>query len=330
MQAFRRMLFLAKGLREFTRGGYERSARKFAAGDTDVDLRGRRVLVTGANSGLGLTTSMELARRGATVFMLCRNEARGAEAVEQVRQASGNADVHLRIVDLSSMQSVRAFASAWAREADARVDVLVNNAGMLPTRKETTSEGFDVSFATNTLNTWLLTVLLLPHIRASPARPARVITVSSGGMYQEDLRTHDLNLTELFRTDAAYDGTRAYSISKRHQVALTEEFARRHAPSDVVFVSMHPGWAATPGVRTSLPGFEERMGDRIRSPEQGADTIVWLCCVPADRITSGEFYLDRHVANKHMLGARTSYKTRDVATLWRELESIAGLQSDAS
>jgi NAD(P)-dependent dehydrogenase (short-subunit alcohol dehydrogenase family) len=278
-------------LRSFDRSGYLRHARRFAPSDLDVDLGGRVALVTGANSGLGFETSLALAQRGATVWMLCRDPGRGAAAQAEIRRRSRSKRVHLAQLDVADLDAVRAFAASLDLP---RVDVLVHNAGVLPDRRIETRDGHEVTLATHVLGPWLLTATLRPRLLASP--DARVVIVSSGGMY-----TRRLSLVDCEWRQRPYDGVTAYAMTKRMQVVMAGLLAAE-LPADRVTVSaMHPGWADTPAVRSSLPRFHALMAGRLRSPAEGADTVVWLAASEAARGHSGRFWFDRAPRSEHLL-----------------------------
>jgi NAD(P)-dependent dehydrogenase (short-subunit alcohol dehydrogenase family) len=275
----------------FDRSGFERHARNFAARDLAVDLTGRVCVVTGANSGIGFQASLALAGCGATVWMACRNQARGRRAVAAVRRATGSTAVHLAIVDVADLESVRRFADGFSAGV---LDVLVHNAGVLPDRRTTTPQGHEVTLATHVLGPWLLTRALLPRLRAS--RDARVVFVSSGGMYSQRLTLDDHQWQR-----RPYDGVAAYAQTKRMQVVLAELLASELRGTHVTVSAMHPGWADTPAVRSSLPSFWQLMRDRLRNPAQGADTVIWLAVSPAARGRSGLFWFDRQPRPTHLL-----------------------------
>ena len=160
--------------------------------------------------------------------------------------------------------------------------------------KKLTSENFETIFATNLLGGFELTQILLPALAAggSDDDPARVINVSSGGMYAKKLKVEDME-----NDPATFDGVDLYANTKRGQVFLTELWAAKYSGVvPVQFFSMHPGWAITPGVETSLPGFFSKMQGMMRTAEQGADTINWLAVADKTKLKSGEFYFDRLVA----------------------------------
>ena len=284
--------------------------------DLAVDLKGRTSLVTGANQGLGYSTAMELAKRGATVHMVCRNAERGQKARDDIVAATGNASVVLHVADLSSVAAVKKVAAA-VNATGKPLHILVNNAGCLINPRTETFEGLEINFATNTVATFLLTEELLPLLRSST--PSRVITVSSGGQYTEELVTEDMQWS-----GGGFEGARQYARDKRRQTALTQWWAADAANAGVTFASMHPGWADTDAVRTSLPDFYNALKSRLRSPEQGADTIVWLCCAPAEKLQTGSFYFDRKATSVHLGMAGTQYemaKVDELAKLLREVVS---------
>jgi NAD(P)-dependent dehydrogenase (short-subunit alcohol dehydrogenase family) len=278
-------------LYSFDRHGFIRHSRSFAPGDLDADLTGRVCLVTGANSGIGFETSLALASRGATVWMVCRDRRRGEQAVERVRATTGSADVHLAILDISDLGAVRRFV----RDLRApKVDVLVHNAGVLPDRRAESADGHEITLATHVLGPWTLTQALVPKLRAS--LDARVVFVSSGGMY-----TQRLSLDDCEWRKRPYDGVAAYAQTKRMQVVLAELLAEELPVARVTVSSMHPGWADTPAVRTSLPRFWRAMQRRLRTPAEGADTVIWLAASPAARGRTGLFWFDRRPRSTHLL-----------------------------
>lgn len=275
----------------FDASGFERHALGFAPTDLDVDLRGQTCLVTGANSGIGRATACALAERGAVVRLLCRNPERGAEAEATLREETGHDAIHFDRLDVSDLDAIRAYAD----RAPARIDMLVHNAGVLPQERSVTAAGHETTFATHVLGPLLLTRLL--ETRLERASAARVIWVSSGGMYTRRLSLDDVDWS---RRD--YDGVVAYAQTKRMQVVLSELLneqwsakgskARSHA--------MHPGWADTPAVATSLPGFHAKMEEKLRSPAQGADTVVWLAARGGE-LEGGKFWFDRAARSPYLL-----------------------------
>jgi NAD(P)-dependent dehydrogenase (short-subunit alcohol dehydrogenase family) len=248
-------------------------------------MAGRTVVLTGATSGLGLSAANSLAGLGARLILVGRNGNKLDDVRREVVEASGNEDIKLELADLGLMSEVRDLAQRLLASEPA-IHVLINNAAILPGRRELTSEGIEQTFATDLLSPFLLTELLLPGLRESA--PARVINVVSGGMYLSGLEADDLEFER-----GKFDGSRAYARAKRALMVLTEQWAEQLAGSGVTVNAMHPGWADTPGVEDSLPGFHRLMKPLLRSPEQGADTIVWLASDPAAAEYSGCLFLDR-------------------------------------
>ena len=253
-------------------------------------LRGRVAVVTGASSGLGKAAATSLARLGAVVHVVVRDLEKGGRAVDEIRAEVPGAELVLHRCDVSELASVRAFAAALRGSVE-RVDVLVHNAGTMPPERAETSDGHELAFATHVLGPVLLTELLRPVLGAG----ARVVLVSSGGMYGQRIASEDPEFTE-----GEYGGAAAYARTKRMQVALTPLMQERWASEGVAVHSMHPGWADTPGVVESLPTFHRVMGPLLRDADSGADTIVWLAATePAPG--GGQFWHDRSPRPEHYL-----------------------------
>ncbi|MEP7047143.1 MAG: SDR family NAD(P)-dependent oxidoreductase [Ilumatobacteraceae bacterium] len=278
----------------FTRLGYD--VRSRLAHWTDLssyDLTGRVALITGATSGIGLVAAERLAGCGATVVLLGRDRAKTERVRDQLVASSGNEHLDLVIADMADLDAVRT-AAADVRRRHARLDVLVHNAGALTASRQVAPSGIELTVAGQVVGPFLLTALLLDRLRQSA--PGRVITMSSGGMYTADLEVDDLQMGD------GYKGSHQYARAKRAQVTLNEMWAQRVPATEVVFQAMHPGWADTPGVRDALPTFRKLVGPLLRSPEQGADTLVWLAADDGEPIaTSGGFWLDRRMRPIHKL-----------------------------
>jgi dehydrogenase/reductase SDR family protein 12 len=299
----------------FSRVGYD--VRKRLAGwaaDDGRDLTGKNVLVTGATSGIGLATATRCAQLGARVRFLARDRARAERAKALIEQAGGR-DVDYDLADMSDFASLRGFASRLSASSP-RLDVVVHNAGALSRTFSRAPDGSELTLASHVLGPFLLTGLLLPALRAGA--PARVITVSSGGMY-----TERLDVAELELRPHDYDGRVAYARAKRAQVALTHEWARRVPSDEVVFHAMHPGWADTPGIASGLPGFHRVMRPLLRTPEQGADTVVWLASADEALRSTAGFWLDRRPRSEHRVPWT---RGGDGAALWALCEQRTGWQ----
>jgi dehydrogenase/reductase SDR family member 12 len=278
-------------------------------------LDGKVVLITGASSGLGLAAAEGFARLGTTVRLLARDERRGEFARTQIAERTGNEDVHLDLCDLSDLASVRQYAQRL-RDRTSRLDVVVNNAGALPAERTLSSDGIELTFATNVLGPFLLTNLLVPLLAVSD--PGRIVNVSSGGMYAQRVHLDDLQMA-----NERFDGATAYARSKRAEVMLTEEWAQRLAPSTVVAHAMHPGWVDTPGLKSSLPRFYRAMKPLLRKPAEGADTIVWLGAAAEPAASSGGFWHDRRRRPTHLV-PQTKQTRCEREELWAECERLSG------
>jgi len=292
MSLFRNTIWFVKGMREYTASGFNNAARSFNQADLEVDCNGKAYLITGANSGLGKQTALEIAKRGGIVHMVCRNPQFGEEARKELAEMSGNNNISLHILDMSLPRDVIKFVKKFEGEND-KLDVLINNAGCMVNKREITEDQVEANFATNTLGTYLITTGMMSMLRKS--QEPRVITVSSGGMLVQKLDVKDLQSSQM----SPFDGTMVYAQNKRQQVVMTEQWAKEY--EDVHFSVMHPGWADTPAVRNSMPDFYNKMKDKLRTVEQGADTVVWLA-VAKQPITmpSGRFWQDRTQVATHL------------------------------
>lgn len=300
----------------YTKAGF---AVRHRAWDEDLpQLVGRTVVITGATSGIGRAAAQRFAALGARVVLVARSAARGDLAVAEIRAATGNESVDVVIGDLASLDSIREAADTIVAQ-EAAIDLLVNNAGVLPPTRELSVDGHELTFATNVLGMVALTEGLLPRLVASA--PARIVNVSSGGMYTAKLDVDDLQ-TE-YRD---YDGAAVYAQTKRAQVVLTELWAERLRGAGVVVHSMHPGWVATPGVESSLPRFNRVMGPLLRDPDQGADTIVWLGAADDALRSTGRFWHDRRVRPTHRVPL-TREAEADRERLWHRVHELAGVEA---
>ena len=278
---------------------------------TEPDVAGRTVAITGPTSGLGLAAVERLAEGGANLILLARNEPK-LDALADRLGAIGTGSIETILVDLADRSAVREAGDRLGSIPS--IDALVNNGGALTAERTETVDGLELTFATHVLAPVYLTQRAVPALERG--NEPRVITVSSGGMYGNPISLRDL------QTEKNYSGTLAYSRAKRAQVDLTGEWAIRLAPKGISVHAMHPGWAATPGVSDSLPGFEKIVGPLLRTPEEGADTIVWLTAAPAAEIGTDGFWLDRRRRPEAYLpNTRTS--AARAAELWEAVADLA-------
>jgi dehydrogenase/reductase SDR family member 12 len=265
-------------------------------------MDGKVVLVTGAGSGLGLAACQGFAALGATVHALARNERRAEHAVRAVLDAVPGADARPAVCDLSSLAKVEAFTAEFVAQAS-RLDVLVNNAGVMPYEREYSLDGHE------------LMSQLAPFLERSA--PARVILVSSGGMYAQRLPSGDFESEH-----ATYSPKKLYARTKREQLVIGELWAERLEPRGVFVHSMHPGWADTEGIQEYMPQFRSLMRPILRSPDAGADTIVWLGAAPEALQGGCRFWHDRRPRpTHHLIGPRTESDS-DRRKLWRRCETL--------
>jgi NAD(P)-dependent dehydrogenase (short-subunit alcohol dehydrogenase family) len=259
-------------------------------------MPGKVVLITGAASGIGLAACQGFARLGARVLAVARSDERAQEAAEQIRQAVSGAEVTPLVCDVSDLRTLRAFATRLVAN-EPRLDVLVNNAGVMPPERSRSADGHELTFATHVLAPFALTSWVWPLLERSA--PACVINVSSGGMYSRSVPCDDPESEH-----EEYSPTRIYATTKREEVVITEGWAQRLEKRGVLVHSMHPGWADTKGVRNALPAFRALTRAIIRNPEQGADTIVWLGATAPRLGTTGRFWHDRRPRpTRYLLGA---------------------------
>ena len=279
-------------------------------------LVGQHAAVTGATSGLGLATALGLLRLGATVHLVVRDPGKAAGVrADLLRQVPGGA-VEIHRCDVADLDDVRRFAGDFAARVP-HLDVLVHNAGALPTTRAESPQGHELTMALHVLGPTLMTELLLPSLAG---RDARVILVTSGGMYAQRLRDDD---PEYLRGD--YSGTTAYARSKRAQVELLPLLQDRWGAAGVTVHATHPGWAKTPGVADSLPTFHTLTRPILRDSGSGADTTVWLTArTPAP--PGGGLWHDRRQRPTHL---RRSTRTDPAATtrMWQWVAEQTGLDA---
>ncbi|WP_395571496.1 oxidoreductase [Streptomyces sp. BK79] len=292
-------------------------------------LDGRVAVVTGANGGLGYVVARELARRGACVVLACRGEQRGSEAVARLLGEVPDATVELRRLDLGDLSTVREFAYGLPYE---RLDLLVNNAGVMALPYGTTADGFETQFGVNHLGHFALTGLLLPALLATPG--ARVVTVSSSLHALANVDPRDLNNVR------RYGRWTAYARSKSANLLFTHELARRLAArdgaSDVRAVAAHPGYADT-GLLTAGPRAEgRRLAERLvllanravaQSAEAGALPVLYAATapgVPSDSFTGPSFAMWRGAPAPSW---RAPWTTDDAMgeRLWAASERLTGV-----
>jgi NAD(P)-dependent dehydrogenase (short-subunit alcohol dehydrogenase family) len=296
------------------------------------DQSGRTAVVTGANSGLGFITALELARHGARVVMTARDPARGADALRRLRADVPDADVELRALDLADLASVRGFATELGASYPT-LDLLINNAGVMAIPRRETVDGFEMQFGTNHLGHFALTGLLLPTL--VDVRGARIVTVSSNAHKTGRIRFDDLQRSQ------SYSRWPAYSQSKLANLLFAFELQRRLSAIDAPAISLaaHPGTASTNLVAPGAEGnrLKERvmrLGVRIigQSEEQGA--LPQLYAATAPDVHGGEYYGPSGIGESrgHPKLVTSTSMSRDpelAARLWSISQDLTGVRYDA-
>jgi NAD(P)-dependent dehydrogenase (short-subunit alcohol dehydrogenase family) len=274
------------GPRITTPFGFTSTAAEVIAG---VDLSGRRAIVTGASSGIGVETTRALADAGAAVTLAVRNAEAGERVAAEIREGTGNGAVTVGALDLSDLSSVAAFAAAWSGP----LDILVNNAGVMAIQELTLSaSGHEMQFATNHLGHFALALAL--HDSLAAAASARIVSVSSGGHLRSPVVFDDIDYA--FRD---YDPFGAYGQSKTANVLFAVEATRRWAPDGIVANALMPGGIATPLQRHLPAHYAEQAleafraaGTDFKSVEQGAATSVLLAASPLLDGIGGRYFED--------------------------------------
>ncbi|MET9665728.1 oxidoreductase [Streptomyces sp. NPDC006475] len=291
------------------------------------DQHGRTAVVTGANSGIGLVTARELARKGARVVLACRSESRGREAESAIRADVPGADVEFRPLDLADLTSVRDFAASYPYD---RLDLLINNAGVMALPHSVTADGFETQFGINHLGHFALTGLLLPKLLGTPG--ARVVSLSSFMHAMANIDIGDLN------SERRYSPWTAYSRSKTANLLFVHELARRlsAAGSEVVAAAAHPGYANTnlqaAGARMAGQKTKERFmqtGNRIFAQSAASGALPTLYAATAPDVRPDSFTGPRILGWRGAPAPswRLSWSTNDVAgeRLWVASEQLTGV-----
>uniref|UniRef100_A0A8D3BYZ0 Si:dkey-23o4.6 n=1 Tax=Scophthalmus maximus TaxID=52904 RepID=A0A8D3BYZ0_SCOMX len=298
--------------------------RRWIAGGVcrcSVRLDGKTVLITGANTGIGKETSRDLAARGARVVMACRDLTRAERAADEIRRTTGNGNVVIRHLDLASVYSVRQFAKDFL-DSEERLDVLINNAGVMMCPKWLTEDGFETQLGVNHLGHFLLTNLLLPKLKSSA--PSRVVNVSSIAH-----RGGRIDFDDLFFSRRPYSSLESYRQSKLANVLFSTELARRLLGSGVSSFCLHPGvirtelgrhvqgWFPLLGALLSLPSLL-----LMKTPRQGCQTSVYCTVTPGLEDRSGRYFSDCLETDEAPEGRNQAVARK----LWEESARLVGLQ----
>ena len=279
----------------------------------DISPKGKTVLVTGATNGIGLATARELARMGAQVTIISRNAGKCATVAEAIKAGTGS-PVEFISADLSTLAGIMQ-AAADFKLRHTHLDVLVNNAGALFTRRVLTADGYEMTFALNHLNYFLFTILLLDVLKASI--PARIVNVSSGSHMRASLDFDNL------QGEKHFNGMQAYGQSKLANVLFTYELARRLEGTGVTANALHPGFIATGFARNNGALYNFGMSlirPFIRKPEQGAQTSIYLAASPEVEGVTGKYFVDC----KPVQSSSLSYDKSLAGKLWQVSLELTG------
>ncbi len=283
---------------------------------TPGNMEGKVCLITGATSGIGLESARALARQGASVVLVGRNEDRGKAALAEVRRTEPEAKLELMLADFTRLDTVHQLAADF-QSRYSRLDVLLNNAGLIIDRRKVTPDGFEATFATNHLAHFVLTNLLLETLKASG--PSRVVNVSS-----EAHRAGSLTFLDDLQAERGYLGMRVYGNSKLANILFTRELAKRLADTRVTTNSLHPGTVRT-GFGHNTEGIFRHLV-KLASPfmlsaEGGARTSVYLASSPEVEGVSGKYF----IRCKEARGTRASRDDAAAAKLWEKSVELTGV-----
>ncbi|KAK9891064.1 hypothetical protein WA026_013390 [Henosepilachna vigintioctopunctata] len=255
----------------------------------EITIENKVVIITGANTGIGKETAKDLALRGARVYMACRDIKKCEMAREDIVVATKNKYVYCRKCNLASMESIKQFVGQFKKE-ESRLDILINNAGVMRTPNSKTKDGFEMQLGVNHLGHFLLTNLLLDYLKVSA--PSRIINVSSVAYKRGRIHKDDLN------SDKNYDKAAAYAQSKLANILFTRELAKRLKDTGVTVNAVHPGivdteiirhmsffnsWIATIFIKPFVWPF-------IKSPKQGSFSTIYLACKPELEKVTGKYF----------------------------------------
>ena len=278
-----------------------------------AEMKDKTCLITGANAGIGKAAAMELARQGARVVLLCRNETRGREAMAEIERRSDDVSLDLLVADLASLRQIRAVAEEYLERFE-RLDVLVNNAAVLAWReRRVNQDGLEMTFAVNHLAPFLLTGLLLDRLKE--CAPSRVVTVASGAHRRAEIDFDDL------QNESDYSPFDAYSRSKLANVYFTYELARRLEGTGVTANCLHPGVVSTALFREMRPWQRVALWlgrPFLLKPERGADTAVYLASASEVEGVTGRYFEKR----EEVRSSPVSYDTDIARRLWEVSETL--------
>lgn len=247
------------------------------------ELAGKTFIITGANTGIGKITALELARKGAHVILACRSKAKTDPVIDEIKRTTANDAVEFIELDLGDLASVRRSAEELLARKDLKIHGLINNAG-LAGQRGVTKDGFEIQFGTNHLGPYLFTRMLLDRIKASG--PARIVNVASASHYQ----AKGIDWGAVHERTKTTTAMREYGVSKLSNVLFTKELARRLEGTGVTTYSLHPGVVATDVWRRVPPPLRWVMKRFMITPERGAQTSLRCATAPELATETGRYY----------------------------------------
>lgn len=280
-------------------------------------MKDKHCLITGATAGIGRAAALQLAQMGASLVLVARNPDKAEATVRQIQQQAGNQRVEFLLADLASQKEVRRLAEEIKAQYQ-RLDVLVNNAGLLMTSRQESPDGIEMTFALNHLSYFLLTNLLLDLLKSSS--PSRIVNVSSDSHQQANIDFSDLQYRGRYR------GFQAYARSKLANLLFTYELARRLEGTGVTVNGLHPGLVATNFLANNgLPGRAMNLFVRLlgRSPEKGARTVTYLASSTDVEGVTGQYFVDEGL----VASSPASYDLDDALSLWQVSADLTGLET---
>jgi NAD(P)-dependent dehydrogenase (short-subunit alcohol dehydrogenase family) len=273
----------------------------------DNNMASKICIVTGSNSGIGKATALGLAESGATVVMVCRDLERGEAAKKEIQEKTSNTSIDLMICNLSSQQQIREFVKNF-KDKYQNLHILINNAGVLPSRRTLTKDGIEMQFATNYLAPFLLTNLLLDVLKASA--PARIINSRA-----------TINFDDL-QSEKKYGAWKAYGVSKLALVMFTYQLAKRLEGTGVTVNNVHPGVVRT-RLGRDLPWYMRWGVIFFKSPTKGAQTSLYLATSPEVEGVTGKYFANK----KEVKSSKESYNEVTAEKLWQISVKLTNLST---
>lgn len=280
-----------------------------------MDCSGKVFLITGAGGAIGKSVAREIAKKAGVLHLVFHSQESAEVTRKEIVEEIGNPHVHVHVVDMSEPIAVHTFVQKFTQQTTV-LDVLINNVGCVLHGREVNSVGIEKNFSTNVLGPFILTNKLLALMKMS--QEPRVVMVLCGDLLLQRLNANDLQ----FKTMDPFESSTAHAQNMRRRLTIVEKLAVRYP--HVHFCSANPGWVNTPALKETMPKIFDKMKDRLRSADEGADTIVWLAVSSAAvKHASGLYFQDRRPANTHLTMAWTRATVEEESKLMDDLESLS-------